>query len=236
MQRAEAEHWTGRLYMRHVSIYVTRLLLPTGISANGVTALFIATGLLAAAVTAVPGLVAAIGAMLLAQLHMLLDCADGEVARWRRTSSPKGVYLDRIGHYATEAAIVAALGVRADGGVVGGWTTVGLLGAVLVLFNKAETDLVHVSRAFAGMPRLTDGAKTIRPAALRGLRRLVGLLPFHRVLAAIEMTALLVLAAIVDAAAGSLIGTRGLLVALVGIAGVVLVGHLVSILTSDRLR
>lgn len=37
LARANAEHWSGRLYLRHFSIYVTRLLVPTGISANGVT-------------------------------------------------------------------------------------------------------------------------------------------------------------------------------------------------------
>ncbi|HCL70402.1 MAG TPA: transferase, partial [Actinobacteria bacterium] len=43
------------------------------------------------------------------QMQMLLDCCDGEVARWRDTSSPKGVFLDRVGHYVTEGLIPIAL-------------------------------------------------------------------------------------------------------------------------------
>ena len=46
--RYNAEHWAGALYLRHISIYVTRLLLPTGITANGVTWLMIVIGLLGA--------------------------------------------------------------------------------------------------------------------------------------------------------------------------------------------
>src|SRR5699024_11948236 len=35
--RVSGEHWAGRLYMRHVSLYLTRALLPTRITPNGVT-------------------------------------------------------------------------------------------------------------------------------------------------------------------------------------------------------
>ena len=66
-------------------------------------------------------MLAAVGAVLLIQLQLLLDCSDGEVARWRDQKSPVGVYLDRIGHWLTEAALPIALGVRADGG----WDSLG---------------------------------------------------------------------------------------------------------------
>ena len=65
----------------------------------------IACGLLAAAVLTLPGLAGALAAVVLIQLQILLDCSDGELARWRQTRSPAGVYLDRIGHYLTEAAL-----------------------------------------------------------------------------------------------------------------------------------
>jgi len=52
-------------------------------------------------------------ALLLGQLQMLVDCCDGEVARWRKESSPAGVFLDKVGHYSTEALIPIALGIRA---------------------------------------------------------------------------------------------------------------------------
>jgi hypothetical protein len=43
-------------------------------------------------------------------------------------------------------------------------------------------------------------------------------------------------AAVIDALAGDLVGTRALLVALVPVAVLTAVGHLVAVLTSDRLR
>ena len=239
-ERGAAEHWAGRLYMRRLSPYVTRLVLATPVTANGVTWLMIASGLLAALALTLPGLVPAVGAVLLAQLQLLLDCCDGEVARWRRTFSPTGIYLDRIGHYATNAALPAALGLRADGGwgSIGGWTTVGLLVAVLVLLVGAETNLVHVARARAGKPVLDDGgeASASRHGVVRRLRRAVAFFPFFRAFRAVEATLLALVAAIVDAVAGGRVGTAALLLLLVAAAALTAVGHLVVILSSGRLR
>src|SRR6476661_6930869 len=111
--RAGAEHWTAQFYLRDISPYLTRILLRAGASANAVTWLMIGCAALAAVSTGWPSLAGAILAFVLIQLQMLLDCCDGEVARWRQTSSPKGVYLDRIGHYTAECGIAVALGVRA---------------------------------------------------------------------------------------------------------------------------
>src|SRR5690625_7004868 len=54
LARRNAEHWSGRLYLRHLSIHVTRLLVPTGISANGVTWLMAFIGVVGAAVLILP--------------------------------------------------------------------------------------------------------------------------------------------------------------------------------------
>ncbi len=238
--RVNAEHWAGRLYMRRVSPYFTRELVRTPLTPDGVTWLMIASGVLAALALTVPGLVGALLCVLLVQAQLLLDCADGELARWRHHSSPVGVYLDRIGHYATEAALPVALGIRADGGwgSLGGWTALGLLCAVLHLLNKAETDLVHVARAYAGLPVVEDVVATSRPrvSGLAAVRRGLRFLPFFRAFVAVEFSFLALLAAVVDATLGELAGSRGLLVLLVPTAVVVAVGHLLGVLASNRLR
>lgn len=240
LSRASGEHWAGRLYMRRVSPYATRLLLATPLTANGVTWLMIPAGLLAALCLTLPGLGGALGAVALVQLQLLLDCCDGEVARWRGESSAAGVYLDRIAHHLTDAALPAALGVRAAGGwdSLDGWTTLGLLVAVLVLLIKAETHLVGVARAEAGLDRARDTTATAapRPSALRRLRRALGFAPFFRAFVTVEASLLALAAAIADAAAGDLVGTRTLLVALVPVAVLTAVGHLLAVLSSDRLR
>src|SRR5919107_1651538 len=153
-ERNSGEHWAGRLYIRRFSPYLTRLFLRTPITPNGVTWLMIADGIAAAALLTLPGLAPAIGAVVLIQLQILLDCSDGELARWKQMSSPVGIYLDRIGHYLTETALPIALGIRADGGwdEIGGYTTLGLVAAVLVLLVKSETALVVVARVEAGRP------------------------------------------------------------------------------------
>jgi len=236
--RVNGEHWAGRYYMRHVSIHLTRALVGARISADAVTWLMIASGLLAALALTVPHPAAPVATFLLIQVQLLLDCSDGELARWRGTCSPKGIYLDRIGHYSTDAALVAALGVRVDGGLgdIGGWTTMGLVVAVLVLMVKSETDLVHVARGLGGRPPLSDTGSQLRSGALRAARRMVRLFPFHRALLAIELSLLTVVAGLVDALTSGLLGSRILLVALVPIAVVVVTGHLLSILRSDKLR
>ncbi|MHA3837378.1 CDP-alcohol phosphatidyltransferase family protein [Terrabacter sp. AAH1] len=241
--RYNAEHWAGALYIRHLSIYATRALLPTHISPNGVTWLMILTGLAGALVIPFGGVVGPLLAVVGMQLQILLDCSDGEVARWRQRFSPAGIYLDRIGHYVTEGAIPIAIGLRADGwspahaGEVGGWTVLGLLVAVGVLLNKAFTDLVHVARAKTGRPPLEDVAGTARPkvTGVAALRRAFDYLPVFRAFVAVEASLLALAAALVDAVHGDLIGTQALVVAMVPLIVVTAGGHLLGVLSSSRL-
>ncbi len=239
--RRSAEHWTGDLYQRRLSPYLTRVLLGTAITANGVTVLMIVTGAAAGAALLVPGLLGAVLAALLGQLQMLWDCCDGEVARWRQTFSPTGFFLDKLGHTVAESAIPLALGVRADGGFdsLGGWTTLGAVLAVLVLMNKSLNDAVHIARAANDLPRLQDRAEEAAPrvSSVARLRSLARFVPFHRVFHSVEMTLLALVAAVVDAASGSgLDATRLLVAVLVPVAAVTVLGHLAAVLTSSRLR
>jgi phosphatidylglycerophosphate synthase len=238
--RDSGEHWAGRLYIRRLSPYVTRLLLRAGFTPNGVTWLMIASGLLAAVAVSVPGVATAAAAVVLIQLQILFDCSDGELARWLKRSSPAGIYLDRIGHWLTEAALPIALGVRADGGwdSLGTYTALGLVVAVLVLLVKGESALVTVARAEAGLPVAEDTRAVAAPraGALRRMRRWAGRLPFFRAFVALEFTLLVLAAAIVDAVAGDEAGSRVLVIALIAVAAVTAAGHLVAILASDRLQ
>jgi phosphatidylglycerophosphate synthase len=240
LDRNSGEHWAGRLYVRRVSPYLTRALTGTPVTPNAVTWAMIGAGLLAALALTLPGLGGAILAALLIQCQILFDCSDGELARWRDQKSPVGVYLDRVGHYLTEAALPIGLGIRADGGWhdLGGYTTLGLLVAVLVLLVKSETALVHVARAEAGLPLVRDSAAVAAPRAslLRRLRRAAGRAPFFRAFVAIEFTLLALAAAVADAVHGGLTFTRALVWILLPVAAITAAGHLLAILTSDRLR
>jgi hypothetical protein len=235
LERRSAEHWAGRWYMRRLSVYVTWLLVRAGFSANGVTATMIGVGLAAAAVLSFDGLLPAVVAALLVQLYLLLDCSDGEVARWRATESIAGIYLDRLGHYTVEAAIIVAIGGRVARTEGLAWLVWGLVGGILVLLEKAETDLVDVARHRGGRAVVSEGAAVMRSAPLAAGRRVAAFVPLHRATHAVEASLLALAAAVVDQVADSSVATRVLLVTLVVTSGAVVVLHLVSVLSSRRL-
>jgi len=238
LSRANAEHWAGLVYGRKISIHLTRAVVNTRITPDAITWMMIVAGGLSAISLSIPGLPTAILAALLIQCQLILDCVDGELARWRGKTGASGVYLDRIGHYVTEAGLTAALGIRAGGGwgSLDGWATVGFATATVTLLVKAETDLVHTARALAGYPPTANGEQTIRTAGLRGARAIFGWVPIHRALLALEFSFIAMVFAIVDAVAGNHDATRGLTVAMLAIAIFVAGGHLLAILLSNRLR
>ena len=248
--RRNAEHWTASLYLRDLSPYLTWVLLRTPITANGVTGLMILAGWCTAAALLVPGIGGVVLAVILGQVQMLIDCCDGEVARWRGTSSPAGVFLDKVGHYTTEALIPIALGIRAAGFPFEApddflWTTLGALLALIIVLNKALNDMVHVARANAGLTKLADRREEAVPsqrlvARLRSAARFV---PFHRLYHSVELTLIAFGAALLGlilAAAGVIDSpvevTRWLVAALVPLSVLALAGHFVAILASKRVR
>ena len=145
--RSNAEHWVADLYLRRISPYLTRVLLKTPITANGVTYLMIITGISISLALQVSGVTGLVLAFLLSQLQMLWDCCDGEIARWRETQSPKGVFLDRVGHYLTESFIPIALAYRI-GKENYELLFLAALVSVFILLNKGFNDSVHVARAY----------------------------------------------------------------------------------------
>ncbi len=175
----------------------------------------------------------------LMQLQILLDCSDGEVARARRTTSPLGVYLDRIGHYLTEALLPIGVGIHVDGGLgsIGGWTTLGALTSVVVLWNKCFGDLIHVARGYARLPLLSEDASVaaVRVGLLRRIRQLLKSLPFYRAFVAIEFSLIVLVAATVDALAGGQHVLRAWTIVMLPLVVITAAGHLAAILLSRRL-
>ena len=223
--RSNAEHWVADLYLRRISLYLTRVLLRTPITANGVTYLMILTGISISVALQIPGVAGLALALFLSQLQMLWDCCDGEIARWRSTQSPKGVFLDRVGHYLTESLIPLALAFR-----LGGQDDLLFLAALIsicILLNKGFNDAVHVARAFAGVAKLSDNRSVGQPRSLviRTLRAPFRIFAVQRLFHSVEMTILIALFS-----ANEDLIRIGLPVAIF-----VSVGHLVAILSSRKL-
>ncbi|MBA8796174.1 phosphatidylglycerophosphate synthase [Friedmanniella endophytica] len=249
--RRNSEHWAGS-YLRRGSIHLTRLLLPTGISANGVTWMFIAVGILGALVLVLPGWWPFLACAVLIQLHILIDCSDGEVARWRDQRSASGVYIDRVGHYLVESLLPVCLGVHLDGGIAGlhdgrlGWTTIGALVAVVVILKKSFGDLLHVARNAHGWTKMSEDAEIAAPrsAGLRSLRGMLRFFPFFRAFGAIEFSLILLVVATLDLVlglagaepAGAQRALQVWMVVCIPLALLTAGGYLISILASSRLR
>ena len=226
--RSNAEHWVADLYLRKISPYLTRALLKTPISANGVTYLMILTGVSISAALQISGWAGLILAFFLSQLQMLWDCCDGEIARWKNTMSPKGVFLDRVGHYLTESLIPVALAWRlSDGNGDYELLFLGATVSIFILLNKGFNDAVHVARAYAGLPKLSDSKSVGEPKSLmvKVARAPFRVFAVQRLFHSVEMSILILL----FNASENLIRIGLPLVVFVTI------GHLVSILSSRKL-
>lgn len=91
---------------RPVAFLFARLLLPTRISPNAVTSMSIVLGVAALGMmlSELPGHMALAG--LLIFLSAVADCADGQLARMRGTSSALGRMLDGVADFIVTVAIV----------------------------------------------------------------------------------------------------------------------------------
>ncbi|MDY0810297.1 CDP-alcohol phosphatidyltransferase family protein [Kitasatospora purpeofusca] len=230
------EHWAGRLYMRAVSLRVTRQLVRTSVSPNTLTWLMVVCGVGAGAALLVPGPVGAVLAALLFQGFLLFDCVDGEVARWKRRFSTAGVYVDRLGAYLADAALMVGAGVRAARGGSELWVSVGLAAALGVVLLKASTDLVDVARARSGLAPADEESTQPRSQGIATARRLASVFKIHRVTNGIEASLVLLGAAVADAAVGGIGPTRAVVAGIAVITWGMVVAHLASILSSSRLR
>ncbi len=237
--RVGSEHWTADLFGRSISVYLTRMAVWAGLSANTVTVVMILCGWAAAAALFVPGVWGPLLALALSVWQMVLDSIDGEIARWNRTTGPRGVFLDRIAHATAESFIPLALGIRvtADHGGDWRWAFGGGVVAVLVLLNKALSDFVRLSRVEAGLglPRDTPGIGVPRPGLIRTLRRMANYVPIYRMYHSVEQTIVIAVLAVAGAVAG-FDGTTAALVVLGAVIPLVVVGHLTAILSSASLK
>lgn len=242
--RAAAEHWAGSLYLRKFSPYFTRVFIKVSMSANAVTWLMIASGFLAAVMVLLPGLWGLFLPVFFTQLQMLIDCCDGEVARWNDKYSPLGTFLDKLGHYIAESSIAIAFGLKAAGYSLGAssfqweFAFLGALLAVLILFNKGMNDAVHVARAFSGLEKLADvkGINLSNRSFLRTIRKVVSFFPAHRIFHSIEMTLLIAFLGIIGLLFDfANIFQQGLIFALV-VASLSTPLHVAAIITSNKLK
>lgn len=135
------EGFVDRHFNRKCSKWITRALLQTPLTPNGVTVLAALVGLLSGAVFALGGYAAGIGGALLFQLSAILDCCDGEVARLKFMESPFGEQLDVALDNVVHVGLYAGMGWAA---YQSGWGGVALaLGGLAIVGNVAAFAVVQ---------------------------------------------------------------------------------------------
>jgi phosphatidylglycerophosphate synthase len=165
-----------RLYARGVrklSIRITRLLLPTGISANQTTVGGILIGLVGAGLLADNYFWAQILAILLLQLSFVLDFCDGEIARFEReiegkSSGAGGAYLDWVGHYYIPAVMAAAIGWAVFHETGDWWWLAAAFVVILSLVRVPYSARDHIMwGVYRDKPELRNSEPMVRAALAR---------------------------------------------------------------------
>lgn len=177
-------NWPARRVGRPSAVYGTWLAVRLGLPAHAVTALALLASLASAAAIGSGGRWGFVGGVGLAWLAFWLDHVDGQVARWRGTSSLDGVYLDYLMHHVANLALGFALGfglARRSGDPT--WAVAGALialgWATLSLHNDCRYKAFFQRlKAASGAFRVEGGAGG-RPAPPMGWpRRGLGMLTY----------------------------------------------------------
>lgn len=104
----------GNWYVRHIvrdaALPATWLLLHTKITANQVTVFSLAASFVGITFLAVPGPLAFLIGALFLQFWYYLDHVDGQIARYRKTVSLTGRFLDFMTHHIVHTALFFAMG------------------------------------------------------------------------------------------------------------------------------
>ncbi len=120
--------------VRRLSRRLTPLALRWGLRPNPITIASLVIGLAAAGAFATGERIGLVAGALLLQLSLVVDCVDGEVARYTRAFSSLGAWLDASTDRVKEYACYAGLAYGADGGSV--WL---LAAAMLTLQTTRHT-------------------------------------------------------------------------------------------------
>ena len=156
--------WMARWVARPAALHVTRLIAPTGISANTATLIAWSFGVAAAAVFAWGTPAACLIAAVLFQAWYLWDHVDGQLARLRGTVRLEGAQLDFLMHHTVNLLIPLGVGYgcfAASGQTL--WLGAGTVWALAMLLIPLRHDTAY--RAMIWRLQHLDGTLTVRGLA-----------------------------------------------------------------------
>jgi hypothetical protein len=150
----------GLLFGDRLSLPFTKLFVDLGLSPNVATVGMLVCGLVGSGLQLMTESLALLGAAVLV-LYYLLDCVDGEVARWRRVEHARWGYYEYIFHFVVKPFVFASVGVAC-------WLQTGSVWMLAAAFSAAVSTLwlklffAVPSLVFVGSV-LRDGASGDRP-------------------------------------------------------------------------
>jgi phosphatidylglycerophosphate synthase len=139
-----------RALHRRLSRHVTRAAIALGITPNQISVASLLVGLLAAWCFWNAGALGALAGLVVYVAAVVLDHADGEVARLTLAESRLGEWLDILVDTVVHAALAVAMGVTAQT-VAGGGAALGLAGAVGIVASAAVAKRWPVTGATGGV-------------------------------------------------------------------------------------
>lgn len=153
--------------VRPVSRRVTEVLAPRGVRPATVTAGSLALGLAAAAAYGGGGRPWLVLGSALLLLSLVVDCVDGEIARYTRTSSSLGAWLDVGSDRVKELAVYAGLALGAARSASDVWPLA--LASLVVLVTRHFVDFGYAAAATASDRGVSSGAATDEAPEPRGV-------------------------------------------------------------------
>ncbi len=142
--------------VRRLSIYITWLLIPTGISANSVSVINCVIGVLSGVAFYFGNYWGVLLGVLFFIANTVVDGVDGELARYHKKSSLTGLYADRINSafvypfvfYGAGKGLALTTGHHwiADIGMLGGWAMVAMR-LLKTSIDSTLIDAVTLSKA-----------------------------------------------------------------------------------------
>jgi len=168
-----------RFVMPRISVPITTWMLNRNlaITPNQITAISAALGVGAGLLLLFPsGIVAAVAAFFVYQLHILTDYIDGEIARVRGLASSTGAYYDLMVGRLTKPVVLysAAVGSYLAHRNAPGAEFDLIFGALIIfgfLLDKEAVDVWY--RANAGRSDIEDTYTVSSERAVRGVKRIV---------------------------------------------------------------
>lgn len=100
----------GWMITRPFSIYFTWIFSKTNLNAEKVCFSWVMTALIGSLFFYTGNYWLALVGLLLFHIGLVLDCSDGEVARFRKETSIRGPYLDLIGHAIVNPVLLLGIG------------------------------------------------------------------------------------------------------------------------------